>query len=208
MVYGQQLEINGGEEDKKVVLDIGFGTGDSIVHMAEDARTNGRDVFFFGCEIHRAGVAQCISEVARRDLRSVKLIRADATLLLGSHVPMRFLDEVHIYFPDPWPNAFRDGERRVVRSRIVGMLKDALKPGGRVHIATDVEDYAKHVRATFDEEGISRFFDLVDAEVYEPCSSSSRLRMRGVTRYEQRAPEKGNQRIYEFVFKRTDVDGG
>ena len=123
LILYEAIEINGGA--KKVVLDIGFGTGDSIVHMAEDVRTNGRDVFFFGCEIHRAGVAQCISEVARRDLRNVKLIRADATLLLGSHVPSGFLDEVHIYFPDPWPNAFRDGERRVVRSRIVGMLKDA-----------------------------------------------------------------------------------
>ena len=36
--------------------------------------------------------------------------------------------------------------------------------------------------------------------------ASSRLRMRCLE-YEQQAPEKGNRRIYEFVFKRTDADG-
>lgn len=179
------------------MLDIGFGTGDSIIHMATERVDDG--TFFFGIEIHRAGLAQCIAEVANRGLQNVRLIRADATMLLGSYVPKGFFDEIHVYFPDPWPNAFRDGERRVVRSRTVKMFLDALKPGGRVHIATDVEDYARHVENTFAEESS---FVLRDSEIYEPGSTLSRLRMRGITRYERRAPDKGNENIYEYVYER------
>ena len=94
-----------------VVLDIGFGTGDSIVGMSQQ----NTDKIYLGCEIHRAGISIVLGNLSSLAIENVKIIRADVTMLLESYLKTRCLDEVCIFFPDPWPNTERDGERRVVR---------------------------------------------------------------------------------------------
>jgi tRNA (guanine-N7-)-methyltransferase len=187
---------------RKVALDIGFGTGDSIVHMAA-AYPN---CCYLGVEIHRAGIAKCIGELTAREISSerVRLVRADVLLLFERHLPAGSLDEIHCYFPDPWPNEYRDGERRVVRERTVTLFAKALKSGGLLRIATDVPDYAKHVERTLTAPAAAaNLFTLKDKETYEPGALTSRLRVRGVTKYERRAAELGHSHITEFLYQRN-----
>ena len=94
-----------------VVLDIGFGTGDSILGMSQQ----NTEKIYLGCEIHRAGISIVLGNLSSLAIENVKIIRADITMLLESYLKTRCLDEVCIFFPDPWPNTERDGERRVVR---------------------------------------------------------------------------------------------
>lgn len=94
-----------------VVLDIGFGTGDSIIGMSQQ----NEDKIYLGCEIHRAGISIVLGNVSSLGIKNVRLIRADITMLLETYLTDTCLDEVCIFFPDPWPNTERDGERRVVR---------------------------------------------------------------------------------------------
>lgn len=94
-----------------VVLDIGFGTGDSIVGMSQQNKNK----IYLGCEIHRAGISIALGNITTLGIENVKLIRADVTMLLESYLTDRCLDEVCIFFPDPWVNFERDGGRRVVR---------------------------------------------------------------------------------------------
>ena len=95
----------------KVVLDIGFGTGDSIVGMSQ----MNKDKIYLGCEIHRAGISIVLGNISSLGIENVRLVRADVTMLLETYLVDRCLDEVCIFFPDPWPNTERDGGRRVVR---------------------------------------------------------------------------------------------
>lgn len=94
-----------------VVLDIGFGTGDSIVGMSQQNKNK----IYLGCEIHRAGISITLGNITTLGIENVKLVRADVTMLLETYLTDRCLDEVCIYFPDPWVNFERDGGRRVVR---------------------------------------------------------------------------------------------
>ena len=94
-----------------VVLDIGFGMGDSIVGMAQQ----NPDKIYLGCEIHRAGISTALGNISSLGIVNVKLVRADVKMLLDTALSEKCLDEVCIFFPDPWPNTERDGERRVVR---------------------------------------------------------------------------------------------
>jgi tRNA G46 methylase TrmB len=94
-----------------VCLDIGFGTGDSIVGMSQQ----NKDKIYLGCEIHRAGISIALGNITTLGIENVKLIRADVTMLLETYLTDRCLDEVCIFFPDPWVNFERDGGRRVVR---------------------------------------------------------------------------------------------
>ena len=107
-----------------VVLDIGFGTGDSIVGMSQQ----NTEKIYLGCEIHRAGISIVLGNLSSLAIENVKIIRADVTMLLESYLKTRCLDEVCIFFPDPWPNTERDGERRVVRrgTRVVVILVSVL----------------------------------------------------------------------------------
>jgi tRNA (guanine-N7-)-methyltransferase len=94
-----------------VCLDIGFGTGDSIIGMSQQ----NKDKIYLGCEIHRAGISIALGNITTLGIENVKLIRADVTMLLETYLTDRCLDEVCIFFPDPWVNYERDGGRRVVR---------------------------------------------------------------------------------------------
>jgi tRNA (guanine-N7-)-methyltransferase len=54
------------------------------------------------------------------------------------------LDEIRIYFPDPWHKK-RHNKRRLVQPEFAALLARKLRIGGRVHLATDWEAYAEHM---------------------------------------------------------------
>mmetsp|Transcript_1582 Transcript_1582/g.1719 ORF Transcript_1582/g.1719 Transcript_1582/m.1719 type:complete len:269 (-) Transcript_1582:5-811(-) len=130
-----------------VCLDIGFGLGDSIIGMSQQ----NKEKIYLGCEIHKAGICSVLGNISSLGIDNVRVIKADVTLLLGTYLKDRCLDEVCIFFPDPWPNIERDGERRVVRKDIIDLVSRCMRPGGRLYIATDVPEYADHVRSIMKE---------------------------------------------------------
>lgn len=178
----------------KVILDIGFGLGDSITGMANARRDC--DCVFMGCEIHKAGVASALAKIHQLNLTNVKLIRADVSMLLDGYLIDHCLDEVCVFFPDPWPNTERDGERRVIRKQTVDRLMRKLKPKGLLRIATDVSDYAQHVRDVM--AGFSSEFQLVVDNEHPPCVNGPSTRP--VTKYEKRAAELGNM-VWDFEYR-------
>eukprot|EP00798_Chlamydomonas_sp_ICE-L_P005740 gene5740-6032_t len=165
--------------------------------------SSSREDNFLGVEIHRAGLATCISRAAELGLDNVKLIRTDVTTLLENHLYESSLDEVHIYFPDPWPNETRDGQRRVVRAKTVALFEKLIRPGGLLRIATDVGFYAQHVEATMQARVQRGAWCLVGKDVHAPMASSP-LRVRGETKYERRAAEMGTADIFEFAYRLKD----
>ena len=79
----------------------------------------------------------------------MKICRIDAITLLRDHVAEAPLfDEVCVFFPDPWFSE-KDARRRLVRPEVLDLLARRLRPRGRVHVATDVDAYAEHVRSVF-----------------------------------------------------------
>lgn len=181
----------------RFVLDVGFGSGDSLVGMAR-AR---RDTAFLGCEIHRAGVGAALIRLhdnSSEPVDNVRLVRSDVAVLLERHLPPSCLDEVCVFFPDPWPNFERDGERRVIRPSMLPLLERTLKPGGVVRVATDVEEYALHAVSVFGglELKASRWRCL-ERTVNAPGLGSPD---RPATKYELRAKELGNL-VWDMKFQ-------
>ena len=137
------------------VLDVGFGHGESLASMAA-ARPDTR---FIGVEVHRPGVAATLLRLAEADAKNVKICRIDAVALLEAHVePEPCFDEVCVFFPDPWTKSGsnkdapatggsgKDEHRRIIRPHTLDLLSARLRPGGFLHVATDVDEYAEHVR--------------------------------------------------------------
>jgi len=169
------------------VLEIGFGDGESLLRMAES--DPGTD--YLGIEVHRPGVGHLLIQAQALALRNLRVISADAVAVLAHWLPDACLDRVQIFFPDPWPKK-RHHKRRLVQPDFLRLTARVLKPGGRLHLATDWEDYAGHMLQV-----------LAAAEDFVNTGNgfAPRPAYRPLTKFERRGQRLGHG-VWELIFQR------
>ncbi len=123
-----------------LVLEIGFGMGDSLVDMAK----SDPDKDFIGIEVHPPGVGRLINRAGLEGVDNLKTYMADANDVLEDCIADASVDRVQLYFPDPWHKK-KHHKRRIVQPAFVAQLVNKLKPGGKIHFATDWENYAEQM---------------------------------------------------------------
>ncbi|MCC6302105.1 MAG: tRNA (guanosine(46)-N7)-methyltransferase TrmB [Gammaproteobacteria bacterium] len=171
-------------------LEIGFGMGDSVLDMAR--RHPERD--HLGVEVHRPGIGRLLGALAGEDLGNVRILCADAVQVLRHMIPDAALEAVFLFFPDPWPKK-RHHKRRIVQPQFVELVARRLRPGGIFHLATDWEDYARHMLAVL--EPSPSFTNSAGAGNYAPRPES-----RVLTKFERRGERLGHG-VWDLVFVRT-----
>ena len=165
---------------RDLILEIGFGNGDSLVQMAAAAPEAG----YIGIEVHRPGVGHAMLAAAAANLDNLRLIRHDAVAILRDHVADGTLARVQIYFPDPWPKA-RHHKRRIVQQPFTDLIWRKLRAGGEIHCATDWAAYAEWMRDVF--AGDPKWHNLGNADGYAP-----RPEWRPQTKFERRGERLGH----------------
>lgn len=134
-----------------VILEIGSGKGRFLIATA----TERPDLNVIGIEksLHYYRVIR--DRILKRGLRNVRLINHDAFLVLQKMIPDSSIQEVHIYFPDPWPRK-KEQKRRIIRPEVLKELRRVLVEGGSGIYVTDHQEYfeaaAPHVEAEFRSE--------------------------------------------------------
>lgn len=126
-----------------LILEIGFGMGDSLLDMAERFPEQN----FIGIEVHVPGIGRLINEASKRNLRNLKVFCADATDVLTDCIVDNSLTRLQLYFPDPWHKS-RHHKRRIVQPAFLSQVATKLKDGGVLHMATDWEPYAEAMLET------------------------------------------------------------
>jgi tRNA (guanine-N7-)-methyltransferase len=137
-VFGLTAPYQGLVRERPLVLEIGSGMGEATAAMA--VADPGTDLV--AVEVHPAGVAALLRRIEQHALTNLRVIQADAIDVLTA-LPERSLQEVRLYFPDPWPKA-RHAKRRFLRPTSAALVATRLTPGGRLHLATDCLPYVEH----------------------------------------------------------------
>jgi tRNA (guanine-N7-)-methyltransferase len=122
------------------VLEIGFGNGQALRFAA--CQDPSRD--YIGIEVHAPGVGRLLNALDQDRAGHVRLYHHDAVEVLHNEVAEGALDEVRIYFPDPWHKK-RHNKRRLIQAEFARLLVSRLAPDGRLHLATDWQDYAEQM---------------------------------------------------------------
>lgn len=165
-----------------LVLEIGSGKGRFLVM---EGRARG-DVDFLGVEksLHYYRVID--DRLRRHDLGNVRIINHDAALVMEEMLPPASVDEVHIYFPDPWPRP-RERKRRLIRPEVMPLLARVMKESASGIWVTDHEQYFR--------SGVPVLESWFEVEA-GPASGEPR------TNYEAKYREEGRP-IWEARFRRS-----
>jgi tRNA (guanine-N7-)-methyltransferase len=144
--------------------------------------------------VHRPGVGHLLLRIEELGIRNLRVVCRDAVEVLERCVPEASLDEVLLYFPDPWPKK-RHHKRRIVQPDFVALVASRLRPGGVFRMATDWQPYAEHMLAVAGACTALRN-DSTDGD-YVPRPDS-----RPVTRFERRGQRLGHG-VWDLAFRRT-----
>ncbi|HET9694980.1 MAG TPA: tRNA (guanosine(46)-N7)-methyltransferase TrmB [Steroidobacteraceae bacterium] len=172
-----------------VTLEIGFGNGESLIALA--ASHPERD--YLGLEVHPPGVGHLLLCCESAQVTNVRVLCQDAVEVLQRRLQDASLDEVLLYFPDPWPKK-RHHKRRIVQPEFVELVARRLRPGGVFRMATDWQAYAEHMLATASACAALRNESSTGDYVARPAS-------RPVTRFERRGQRLGHG-VWDFAFRK------
>lgn len=175
--------------DAPVVLEIGFGNGESLLEMAR----RHPEWNFIGIEVHRPGVGHLLKLAAEHEVENLRVSTRDAVEVLEQQLPDASLDRVQLYFPDPWPKK-RHHKRRIVQPGFARLVARKLVAGGEFHLVTDWQPYAEHMREVLDAE--AAFENLAGEAGYVP-----RPEDRPLTRFERRGHRLGHG-VWDLVYRR------
>lgn len=175
-----------------LVLEIGYGDGEALVDIA------GRrpDTDFIGAEVYTPGIGHCLIRIEEEGLDNVRLCREDAVDLLRHFMPDELLDEVRLFFPDPWPKK-KHHKRRIVNRDFCELLGRKLVPGGQLHFATDWAPYAEWA------------LEILDAcpwleNIAGPGNSLPRPETRIETKFERRGQRLG-QASQDLIYRKVEA---
>ncbi|MBQ0719622.1 MAG: tRNA (guanosine(46)-N7)-methyltransferase TrmB [Gammaproteobacteria bacterium] len=173
-----------------VVLEIGFGMGDSLLAMAE----NEPDTNFVGIEVYPPGAGRLVNRAAELGLSNLRIFLADATDVLDDCIPDASLARVQLYFPDPWHKK-KHNKRRIVQRAFVEKICTKLAVDGHFHMATDWQPYAEYMAEVMLE--VQGFANMAAEGVYSP-----RPDYRPTTKFEKRGQRLGHG-VWDLLYRRV-----
>ncbi len=177
--------------ENPVELDVGCGKGLFLVRAAAECP----DVNFLGIDWSGRYARASAERVLKSGVeRNARVTRADARFLLAECVPTASVQAVHVYFPDPWWKK-RHKKRRLFTPEFVAQVVRVLKPHGRLHVATDVSEYADVIFELLNRtEGLRR---LPPPVPHEPAHDLDYL-----THFERKYRKEGRT-IYRGSYERV-----
>lgn len=169
---------------RPVWLEVGFGGGEHLVHMAALYP----EVGIIGAEPFINGVAMLLGKIRAAGVTNLAIHPGDARDLMEV-LPEGSIDRAFLNYPDPWPKR-RHHRRRFVTPDHLRPLARVMRPGAEFRVATDIPDYVRQTRIEVPRAGFTVVSD--GPEAWGDWIS---------TRYERKALREGRVPHY-LTFRR------
>ncbi|MGE4488840.1 MAG: tRNA (guanosine(46)-N7)-methyltransferase TrmB [Kiritimatiellales bacterium] len=121
-------------------IDLGCGMGRFL--LARAAKFPGTN--FLGIDRLLNRVKRIDKKARREGLFNVRLFRVDGYYATTYLVPPRSVNTYYIFYPDPWPKG-KHHHNRLFNEPFMDAIARTLKPGGKIHAATDHLPYFEEI---------------------------------------------------------------
>jgi tRNA (guanine-N7-)-methyltransferase len=175
-----------------VEIEVGFGKGLFLLSASQACP----EVNFLGVEILRKYQLFTATRLAKRGIANVRLVKADARLFLRDCVTSASVQAIHVYFPDPWWKN-RHRKRRVFTPAFAIQCERLLRPGGRLHVVTDVAEYFAIISELLAPHTRLRALPVPDV----PAPANDRAYL---TNFERKFRKEGRP-IYRGLYERSEL---
>ena len=161
--------VAGGE---RVLVEVGFDHGRRLHSTA----LHNPDWRVLGVEVRKQRVLEARERAERDGLRNVLPWRMDARIVFSGVLETASVKVVEVLFPTPWWHAKLRAKRLLVEPAFLADVTRVLEPGGVLHIATDVPEYAARIEAALADETLAAdALRRVEPPAYLPeCTQQSR----------------------------------
>ena len=177
-----------------VIMEIGFGMGDSLITMAKTMPENN----YLGIEVHQPGVGRLLNNAHSAGLANLKVFCADAIEVMAQCIPDHSLAGVQLFFPEPWHKK-KHNKRRIVQAKFAQDIRQKLASAGTFHMATDWQPYAEHMLEIM--EAAPGYHNQAGAGQYSPQPD-----FRPVTKFQKRGEGKGHG-VWDLIYQTANRHG-
>lgn len=174
---------------EEVWLEIGFGGGEHMVHMAAAYPAVG----LIGAEPFVNGVAMLLGKIRAAGVTNLAVHPGDVRDLMDV-LPDASIARAFLNYPDPWPKR-RHHRRRFVTPEHLAPLARVMRPGGQFRVATDIADYVRQTLEEVPRQGFVRD-KAATADIHTPWPDWL------PTRYERKALRAGRRPHYLTFLRR------
>ncbi|WMJ74327.1 tRNA (guanosine(46)-N7)-methyltransferase TrmB [Cytophagaceae bacterium ABcell3] len=119
------------KNDNPIVLELGCGRGEYTTGLANRFPEKN----FIGVDVKGCRIWKGSTVAIENNMHNVAFLRAQIRLI-RDYFEKNEVEEIWVTFPDPKPRD-RDEKNRLPGPEFLGIYKDILKEGGRVHLKTD-----------------------------------------------------------------------
>ncbi|MGH8103699.1 MAG: methyltransferase domain-containing protein, partial [bacterium] len=180
---------------RKVVLEIGFGSGEFLETLCVESP----GMNFVGIEISRPSIERATRRL--RAHRNVRLIHCDARLALRHLFRDRSIDRVHLNFPFPW-DKLRHQKRRLIDQDFVDSLGRKLRRGGWFQIVSDSIGYVTGAHQVLEASRIFEVKEIPTADVltrYRKKWEAQSRDIHGLRAVKRKEPQAEKQRMDDLL---------
>ena len=172
-----------------IVLDIGFGMGHEIIDFSLKNTTKN----VLGIEMYKPAIGNLLKNIYEKNIKNIKIIEYDAYCVLNTMIPDESINEIHIYFPDPWPKK-KHFKRRLLNIGFAEIIARKLKNSGEIKCATDNSNYAEQIISVL---GKQKYLQNMNDRY------GQRPKDRIISKFEQKAFDN-HTTVYEIFFQRLN----
>ncbi len=127
-------------DDKKRVIEIGFGNGEIITKMA---KSRSKDAFI-GIENSEISCIKAAKRALDLDLKNLIIFQGDARFIIREAFEPFSIDLMLSFYPIPWPKNSHE-KRRLFSEEFLKSALRILKKGGKFVVVTDDENHVEWI---------------------------------------------------------------